>query len=448
MRLVLVVVLVILRTNSHACSNGDSWCKSWPIYEVSLDCSTPNGKIAEFKKRIPELKKLGVGTIWLMPIYPRGGNPPGKPPSDSYYCVRDYFGVDPRYGSASDLKELVRLVHQSGMKLILDFVANHSSWGNPWLEQHPEYYEHDPDGRIVPAGGWTDVAKFDYRNKQVWVALIKAHKFWVQNFDVDGFREDYAIGPPLAFWQQLRAELNKIKPVFLLAEAEKPSLFPTFDADYDWTFMAYVYMIARGSWPASSIDQMLATEEKLYPLHALRMRHLDNHDIAYSGFGWDCRDRLGPAEYRYLETTTLSQKFGRGKAAFMVLAATLPNSLPMIWNGQEIGILDQTPKPVTWTASPDLDFYKRLFALFKASPAIQHGSFERVHTGHDEHVYAFRRECKSEDVLVVLNLSERAIKTPIKIRRSSIEVFSGLKMMPKTEIINLKPWSYSIFRSE
>ena len=418
-----------------------------PIYETSLSASTASGKFSEFKERLPALQKMGIGIIWFLPLFPRGGNPPGKPPSDSPYCVRDYFDVDPRYGTKADFKHLIQAIHAHGMFVIMDNVPNHSAWGNPLIHEHPEFYKKNAQGEIEYPEPWTDVAKLDYSNKALWEYMARVHEYWIREFDIDGFREDVAGDVPLEFWMWLRPRMNAIKPVFWLAEAEGPELLNAFDTDYDWTLQAYAYMIAKGDWPAHSLDKMLAEEHARYPKKATRMRHLDNHDMTYMGYAWGNRDHLDPSMYPYLESTNLREKYGPGRHAFTTLTATLPNSQPMIWNGEEIGILDLTPDPIHWTESEDRAFYTRLFAAYRQSKALREGTFRKLSTSADDFVYAFERECGPSKSIVVLNLSKASQSVKIEgVSGNFREVFSGKPaMFSHAEVVNLSPWDYRLF---
>lgn len=389
-----------------------------PIYEIEVNRFTKEGTFAALEAHLPEIQKLGVGIIWLMPIFRRGGNPPGKPRSDSPYCVRDYFDVDPRFGTKSDLARLVKKAHSLGLRVILDWVPNHTSWGNPLVTEHPEFYKKDAQGRIAQAGPWADVAQLDYSNREVWEYMLRARLHWIRECDVDGFREDVAGMVPLDHWTWLVPKLRETKPVFMLAEADEPALHQAFDATYDWTLQPYMYMIARGSWPASSVDKLLEWERKTYPAGALRMRHLTNHDMQGTTSAWPNRKYLPASEHKFLDTVPIQEKYGELYRAFAVLCATLPNSVPMLWNGQEIGYIGKTPWPIPWGESPDRDFYSKLLRTYRDSEALREGEFKRLSTGADERVYAFVRTKGQSRAVVVLNLS----KEPATARLDSREV--------------------------
>jgi 1,4-alpha-glucan branching enzyme len=165
---------------------GPAWAWNLPVYESSMDLATPNAKFREFERRLDTLQELGVGIIWFIPIFPVSGNPPDKPRSQSPYCVRDYYDVNPRYGSKEDFKHLVTAIHERGMRVIMDWVPNHTSWGNDLIKTHPEFYKRDKDGHIVQATSASrDVAKLDYSNRDLWEYMYQARKYWITQFDVE-----------------------------------------------------------------------------------------------------------------------------------------------------------------------------------------------------------------------------------------------------------------------
>ena len=206
------VILTCLATAAIACHTaagappaGPAWSWNLPVYETSLDAATRHGKFPEFEQRLDGLQDLGVGIIWFLPIFPTGGNPPDKPQSNSAYCVRDYLDVNPRHGSKEEFKHLVAAIHAHGMHVIMDWVPNHTSWGNTLTQTHPEFYKKDKDGHVLAASSaWKDAAKLDYANRGLWEYMYQARKYWITQFDVDGFREDVAGAIPMEHWQWLR----------------------------------------------------------------------------------------------------------------------------------------------------------------------------------------------------------------------------------------------------
>ena len=239
--------------------SGMDWINQATIYEVNLRQYTSDGTINSFKKKLPKLKELGVDILWFMPLQPIGiknrkavgdsfvedfPNPDYDKYWGSPYSISDYKQVNPRYGTLSEFKELIKLCHELDMKVVLDLVANHTAWDNSWIIDHPEWYTHDSTGKITdPIGedgkswGWTDVADLNYDNDKMRKAMTDAMSFWIKECDIDGFRCDVAMEVPVDFWNEASKQLNQIKPIFMLAESEahKPRMFDSaFDAYYGW----------------------------------------------------------------------------------------------------------------------------------------------------------------------------------------------------------------------
>ena len=196
--------------------NHIKWSRNANIYEVNIRQYTPEGTFKAFEQHLPRLKELGVDILWLMPIHPIGEEK-RKGSLGSYYAVKDYKGVNPEFGSLDDLISLVAKAHEMGFYVLLDWVANHTAWDHPWINEHPEWYTHDSLGQIVFPADWTDVADLNYENDAVWEPMIDALKYWVVEANVDGYRCDVANKVPTAFWERARYELDQIKPVFMLA---------------------------------------------------------------------------------------------------------------------------------------------------------------------------------------------------------------------------------------
>lgn len=413
-----------------------------PIYECDLSVISSKGTFSELESHLPRLKKMGIGIVWLMPIYLRGGNPMGKPRSDSPYCVRDYQKIDPRFGTDQEFSHLVDAAHKNGLRIIMDFVPNHTSWGHSWIQQHPEFYCKDEKGEIVSPDPWYDVAKLDYTNKRLWQSMLDIHRYWIDKFGIDGFREDVAGGPPLAFWKWLKPKLSS-RRILLLAEAQGGTFIGPFQADYDWQTQAAYYKISKGDWDSSAIDAFLQRELAQYPKSYVRMRHLDNHDMADMRYAWPNRDCLEPSEYPFLEQVPLSVKYGAGYRAFAVLNATLPNSQPMIWNGEEAGVIDSTPRPLPLPgAGAHVSFYTKLFGAYNGHRALRDGRFIRVKVPEKPSIYAFWRELGQDKVLVIVNLSSREETVALKFRTPMADVFTG-RMWASTQ--RLAPWEYQIW---
>ena len=399
---------------------------------------------------LPALKEMGVGVLWLIPVHPRGPAPGAAPPphiartarfqSTSPYCVRDYYAVDPHWGTPEDLHHLIRQAHALGLHVIMDMVLNHTSWGNPLLTQRPEFYKKDADGNIVQAGPWTDIAQLDYGNHAVWEYMRAMLTHWVRDFDVDGFRMDAAGMVPLEFWQWLRPQLLAVKPLLLLAEDENPRDHPTFDMTYDWSLQPLLWKLGRhdadaksGPVSATILDAWLRKKAGDDPPGAVPMNHLDNHDLS---------------------PENVLARYGGGYRAFSVLAAALPGR-PMLYNGQELYTPgDSAPPPVPTTPerlrqAPNYDFFRRLLNAYQKHPALYEGEFVKVPSDEDAAVYAFVRRRGRDHALVVLNLSDRSCTATLHgdaLPGRYREIFTdAASTFADTLSLTLEPWAYRVY---
>src|ERR1035437_6141853 len=232
----LTATLLTLPTQpAKTARSSPQWVRDGVVYEVFPRNFSGEGNFNGITARLDELKDLGATILWLMPIHPQGEKmrkgPPGSPDR-----VRDYYAINPDYGTEADLKRLVSEAHQRGLKVIIDVVANHTAWDSV-LMQHPEFYKQAASGKIIPpVKEWTDVAGLNYANPKLREYMIAMLKHWIDpaRAGLDGYRCDVAAEVPTSFWEEARAELTKVKPdIIMLAEASKPELLTNaFDLDY------------------------------------------------------------------------------------------------------------------------------------------------------------------------------------------------------------------------
>ena len=243
-RLAAALVLVSPRVwadvdvSSATARPSPDWLRAGTIYEIYPRDFSAAGDFNAVTARLDELHGLGVNILWMMPIHPIGEKF-RKGEYGSPYSIKDYYAVDPNYGTLEDFKKLVAGAHQRGMKVIMDLVANHTAWDSVMMA-HPDFYKQDAHGHIIPPEPeWTDVAGLNYTNPALREYMIAMMKYWIRPSDIDGFRCDVACDGATDFWEQARAELKKIKPdIMLLAEASKPELLvKAFDIDYDWPLL-------------------------------------------------------------------------------------------------------------------------------------------------------------------------------------------------------------------
>ncbi|MFN3330274.1 MAG: alpha-amylase family glycosyl hydrolase, partial [Pyrinomonadaceae bacterium] len=276
-------VSILCQTNQdyskETARKSADWIQDAVIYEIFPRNYSQKGDFNSITSDLDRLRDLGVNVLWLMPIHPIG-QAKKKGSLGSPYSVRDYYAINSDYGTASDLKKLIAEAHKRGMKVIIDIVANHTAWDSV-LMKNPEFYTKNNRGEIIsPVPEWSDVADLNYENPELRQYMIEMLKFWIREFDLDGFRCDVAGLVPTDFWEKARAEIDKIKPGTLwLAEWESPDLLlKAFDMDYSWAIHSALTDVLQGKRPAFTIRQVWEEQKAKYPKGALRLRFSDNHD--------------------------------------------------------------------------------------------------------------------------------------------------------------------------
>lgn len=414
------------------------WSRDAFIYEVNLRQFTPGGTIKEFREHLPRLKELGVGILWFMPIHPIGElNRKGT--LGSYYSVKDYFDIDPAYGTKDEFKELVEEIHSMGMYIILDWVANHTAWDNQLTITNLDYFKTDKDGKFIPpVADWHDVIALDYSNKKVWDYMSGALEYWIREFNIDGYRCDVAGMIPIEFWEFTRPKLDKIKHVFMLAEDESPKMHnKSFDMTYSWDLMHLMNQIAKGESKGIEIYKMLSKEEKKYPMDSYRMRFITNHD----------ENSWNGTEFERLNEFTES---------FAVLTGIIPGMF-LVYSGQEAGLnkrLDFFEKDLIDWKSHRLGFiYKKLGLLKKQNKTLWNGTsggdFYKVKSNNNEDVLVFMRRNEDEKILAIFNFSSK--KQELKMNDSNIEgnylewFTENRTSFAKSIAIGLRPYDYRVY---
>lgn len=410
-----------------------AWAKNATIYEVNLRQFSLSGTFKTFEQHIPRLKAMGIDILWLMPINPIGiTNRKGT--LGSYYSVRDYNAIDSSYGTMDDFKNLVNKAHAQGMYVILDWVANHTSCDNVLLKEHPDWYNYDSTGKIVSPYDWTDVADLNYDKPELREYMKNTMAWWVKETGIDGFRCDVAGLVPVDFWIDVRNELDKIKPVFMLAEAEEPPMQQAFDMTYGWEFHHLMNDIAKGKKNADDIMKYFAHNDSLYSPDAYRMYFTSNHD----------ENSWNGTEY---------ERLGEGVKAFAILSATVPGT-PLVYSGQELPLKKRLKffekDTINWNNLILSGFYSKVLGLKERNQALwngtQGGKFMRQATNVDKNVFAFTREKDKSKVLVILNLSPKPQTVMLKGKDCPGDyknVFTGnpMKLAPDAQVA-LKPWGY------
>ncbi|NCP13416.1 MAG: alpha-amylase [Sphingomonadales bacterium] len=417
-----------------------AWTADAVLYQLNTRQFTPEGTFAAAQKQLPRLAEMGVDIIWLMPIHPIGEvNRKGS--LGSPYAVRDYRAVNPEFGTEADFRAFVDQAHRLGLKVILDWVANHSAYDNPLTASHPEWYTRTPEGALMsPAGtDWSDVADFDYSQPGLRQYMTESLVYWVREFGVDGYRADVAGYVPTDFWNTARAELDAVAPVFMLAEWEQRDLHTrAFDATYGWGWKEAMQRLVKDGSGAGAMRGYYAGQSETWPHAAMRMVYTENHDQN----SWD-----GVA----------AEIYGPAYEAAMALSFT-GLGLPLVYNGQEADN-DRMLKfferdPIVWREGQHDALLRKLIALKTASPALHNGRFGapmiEVPSDATADVYAFTRGVQGERVFAVFNLSPRPQQVTFQQARHHgryTDALTGAEAsFSAGETMALAPWGFRIFQ--
>jgi glycosidase len=418
-----------------------SWAHTTNIYEVNVRQFTVAGTFNAFSRELPRLREMGVHTLWFMPVTPIAQkNKKGS--LGSYYACSDYTAINPEFGTLTDFKDLVKLAHEMGFKVIIDWVANHTGWDHRWTKEHPEYYLVDPVTRdFQVASGMDDIIELDFSKPALRKAMIDAMKFWIEECDIDGFRCDLAFWVELDFWKEARTALDAIKPLLWLGEfdeLEKPEYGEAFDASYTWTWMHKTKEFYQEKLP---IDSLLVVLKKYDDLGDSTMRtwFTTNHD----------ENSWNGTEY---------EKYGEMAKALAVFSCTW-NGIPLIYSGQElpntkrIKFFDKDT--IGWTGNNLLaDFYRSLLTIRTNLPALKSGDPTvqtfRIKTTDPQNIFAFLRKKGSREVLVVLNLSPnnrlRFDVTDKQVTGTFKNIFSGAANDLTTErSFEMQAWEFLVY---
>ncbi len=377
--------------------SAPEWSKNSTIYEVNLRQYSESGSLKDFETHLPRLKELGVDILWFMPIHPIGEKN-RKGTMGSYYSVKDYKAIDPSYGTIEEFKSFVERAHAMGFHVILDWVANHSAFDNVWIQEgHTEYYTLDSVGKLQPPIGtdWWDVADLNYDNKEMRAAMIEALKFWITECDVDGYRCDVADWVPVDFWNEARMELDQIKPVFMLAEADSPELHEkAFDMTYGWGFHFLMMEMAKGEKTVDDLTKYV--DSNRYQPEDYRLHFITNHDEnSWKG--------------------SINERLGDKWKPYAALAATL-EGMPLIYSGQEFSLNKRLKffekDVIDWTGTDLTRFYQRLNQINKRYEPLWNGSYgapaELLET-NKPNTFAFSRSKNGQTIVCMFNFTEETV---------------------------------------
>ena len=418
------------------------WSYSAVLYEMNIRQLTPEGTLRAAEKKLEFLREMGIDAIWLMPIYPIGKE--GRKGSlGSYYSIRDYKAVNPEFGTMEDFDSFVAKAHSLGMKVILDWVANHTARDAKWLQTKPaDWYEREDDGTAKVPWDWTDTAKLNYSNHDVWRGQIDAMRFWVEQHAIDGFRCDMAMLVPIEFWQQATEVLRAIKPdIFMLAEAEQQNLFDhAFDMCYAWEIHHLMCDIARGERRVWDLRNKLYANRENYPASAMRMMFTSNHDEnSWSG-----------SEFH---------RFGAAREIMTALTFVWEGAMPLIYTGQEVGydhsfaFFDRDHIPAEqYQPCKDTELYRKLIALKHSEAALQAGErggrMIEIENNAKDCMMTFVREVGDSRVVAIMNLSPYTIHADFNngiYAGHYTNALTGEKvLLPLHLEQDIEPWGYTL----
>ncbi|MDX2162712.1 MAG: alpha-amylase family glycosyl hydrolase [bacterium] len=414
------------------------WSRNAVLYQINTRQFTPEGTFRAAEAHLPRLKALGIDIVWLMPIH-EIGQQNRKGTLGSPYAVRDYYSVNAEFGTLDDFRHFVEAAHALDMYVLIDWVANHTAWDNPLVTEHPEWYLRDWQGhfRPTPWWDWGDIIELDYEQESLRRYMTEAMVYWVREIGIDGYRCDVAGFVPTDFWNQVRRELDAIKPVFMLAEWESRDLHAeAFDMTYAWTWHDAVHALCMGKADVSALYVYHSWNERAYPADIMRMLFVSNHDKN----AWD------GTEY---------ELFGPGVEAAVALSF-VSEGMPLIYNGQEAGNARRLAffekDPITWQEHANADLFRRLITLKKQNSALwnAHWGARMIHVPNDQpNVFSFVRQNAQHKVFAAFNFSDHAreVRFGQALHHGAYTDFSSGQQVAFTgrETLPMQPWEYRVF---
>lgn len=409
------ILIIILAVSLFSCTSKDQkkstdsisnvaseqlpdWARSANIYEVNIRQYTEEGTINAFAEHLPRLKKMGVDILWLMPIYPISDSKK-KGTLGSYYAVSNFMEVNPEFGTMADVDQLIEKIHELDMKIILDWVPNHTGWDHVWIKEHPDWYSQDEKGNIIDpqndqgeSFGWTDVADLNYDSQNMRTEMIRQLEWWIQEKDIDGYRMDIAFGVPDDFWKSVKEKLYSIKPIFMLAESENHSHRNEgyFHSTYAWNLFHCMNDIAKSEKKVANFIEIHQQNKESFKA-GNSLHFTSNHDEnSWNG--------------------TVFERLGDGAQGWAVIM-TLLDGIPLVYSGMEEPLNKRLAFFEKDTINFDKfayeDFYTSLFELKKKYSALHnlpYGSeVEWIPT--NSNILAFQRKSKTHTISVFFNTS-------------------------------------------
>ncbi len=414
------------------------WVKDAVIYEIFPRQYSQKGDFNAITNDLDRLKNLGVTVLWLMPIHPVG-KLKAKGTVGSPYAVQDFYAINPDYGTKADLQKLIGEAHKRGLKVIIDIVANHTSWDSVMMKNKSFYTQNEKGEVIAPVPDWADVADLNYENPELPKYMIEMLKSWVRDYDLDGFRCDVAGFVPTDFWEEARREVDKIKPnTIWLAEWHEPDLLVNaFNLDYSWSMHSALDEVLHGKKPAKHIRETWEIEKAKFPKNSLHMRFSDNHD----------------------EKRAIARFGEKGALAAQALVFTI-DGVPLVYNGMEAGDTTESGFPALFEKMPifwDIKvrrpefpaFYDAMTKLRANSVALRRGETVWVKNSDDDRVLTFMRKSGNEEILVAINMTSAPFFGSVEANGNFEEITPNMeKSSNGLPTLSLDSFGFRIFRKK
>ena len=418
------------------------WAYDATIYELNTRQATEEGTFAAAEALLPEIKESGVDIIWIMPIQQIGVFE-RKGTLGSYYAITDYCKFNPEFGTRADFESFLAKAHELGLKVILDWVANHTAPDSEWTKNDGWHYR-DSLGNLMVQYDWTDISKLNYDNQDMRAAMKQAMHWWMDTIGIDGFRCDVAGEVPTDFWNDVMAEIRVKHPdMFTLAEDEAEAQDLTesaFDMYYGWELHHLMNGVAQGKKTVEDLWGYFAKVDTTIRKEAIRMNFTSNHDEnSWNG--------------------TEFERMGDATDLFAAFTYVVPG-MPMIYTGQMSGnhhrlqffekdVIDRVEN------APQKALYKGLNDLRAANRALwsneKGADMVRLNADNDKVFACVRtKSCPKHGdntVIAIMNMSAepQTVTLDLTNLEGEYNCLCGKTMnVEANQTIELTPWKYII----
>ena len=398
------------------------------IYECNERLFAETEAFKAIEAYVPALADMGVNVLWLMPIHPIGEDSKAV---GSPYCIRDFKAINPAFGTMEDLRSLVATAHQNGMKVMLDWIANHTSWDNRWVTDHPDWYQ---GPSTADEKFWEDVTFLNYDMPALCDTMKACMLYWVDEADIDGFRCDYADGAPMDFWQSVITDIRSRKSdALMLAETSDARHYSVgFDLLYSWSYLTAIEGLYSGASTFGALLSAHTSEYNATPEGKERMRYITTHDESA---------KTAPANIF---------RTPQGELSAFCLTAFLAG-VPMIYSSQELGnmsainffnynIMDFKADNETRTAM------KNLLKAYRETAHLRGG--KQITGSLNAKVPYIQYTDETESMIVICNTanSEQEVKLPMAHQGHTVtDLLSGETLTLGTTA-TLAPYEYRIYK--